>query len=168
MESAIFSALLAIPALSNAAFRPQNNNVEVCYCAEPSAAPGKRGRSLFSRRETEAQSKRPVWEQGTSLPSAPQSRRAQGGSGGALPRWYPWQGWREGCCDTHPALASPLQGLRSPPRSSFHSPAPGIIHLDATRCQWPGTNDTPVMGFRKGEGLRGGTWGERQTFQQEK
>lgn len=44
-ESAIFSALLAILALSNAAFRPQNN-VKVCYCVEPSAAPGKRREKL--------------------------------------------------------------------------------------------------------------------------
>lgn len=47
MESAIFSVLLAILALSNAAFRPQNNNTEVCYCAEPSAAPGRGEKPVF-------------------------------------------------------------------------------------------------------------------------
>lgn len=53
MGSAIFSAFLAILALSNAASHPRNNSGEVRYCAEPGAGE----RSLFSRRETEARSK---------------------------------------------------------------------------------------------------------------
>lgn len=50
MEGAIFSVLLAILALSNAAFLPQNNNVEVCYCAEPSAALGSGEKPVFLQR----------------------------------------------------------------------------------------------------------------------
>lgn len=121
MGSAIFSALLAMLALSNAACHPRNNNGELRYCA----APGKRERSLFASRETEARSKgmrgsgrkaSPVSHGPIQLGMAPQV---------LPPCWQLWQGgrkgWngrvkggREGCHNTHPALPSLLQGLQLP------------------------------------------------------
>lgn len=52
MGSAIFSALLAVLALSNAASHPRNNNGEVLLLCGPKEG----GRSLFALRETEARS----------------------------------------------------------------------------------------------------------------
>lgn len=155
MESAIFSALLAILALSNAAFRPQNNNVEVCYCVEPSAAPGRGEEACFPTGKLRHGAKTCVGAAykpspcPTVLPSlgrlrghSPMPAPTAGGDGG-----------REGGRDaTTPTPHSPphCRDCGSPLRSSSHSPTLGIIHLDATRCRWPGTNDTSVMGFRKG------------------
>lgn len=147
MESAIFSALLASPALSNAAFRPQNNNREVCYCAKPSAAPGRRWRGGGGEKPC--------------FPAGKLRHGAQSSVGAAHePSWSPagpsHSGW---LCGGSPTLTPPEgtegrggEGCRPP-----QPPVPRIIRLDATRCQWMGANDTCVMGFRQGEG-----WGGRE------
>lgn len=147
MESAIFSALLASPALSNAAFRPQNNNGEVCYCAKPSAAPGR-------------------WGWGGGKPCFPAGKLRHGAQGSVgeahepsrSPAGPSHSGW---LCGGSPTLTPPQGGwkergkdaaCRSPPPLS--SPMPGIICLDTTRCPWMGTN------FDRGRDGGGGKWGK--------
>ena len=169
MESAIFSVLLAILALSNAAFRPQNNNVEVCYCVEPSVAPGRGGEACFPAGKLRHGAKTCVGAayKPSQCPTVPSSSRW---FHGRSPTPAPTAGTEGGRDAVMPTWRSPpcCRDCGSPPRSSSHSPTLGIIRLDATRCQWPGTNDTSVMGFRKGEGWGGGIQGERQIFWQEK
>lgn len=93
MGSAIFSALLEMLALSNAACHPRNNNGELFAIVPPQ---GKGGRSLFARRETEARSKEMC---GSGIKDSPMSHgpiQLRMAPQVLPPCWQLWQGGMEG------------------------------------------------------------------------